>query len=84
MGLYTFNPKIQMGWVKTYPNKVGNGWVLGYVGHFVSFGVILVIFRFWGVFWSFYKFKGYFGLFIGFRGILIIFRFRYYFGHFLG
>ena len=30
MGLYPFNPNIQMGWVKTYPNKVGNGWVHGY------------------------------------------------------
>ena len=24
MGLYSFNPNIQMGWVKTYPNKVDN------------------------------------------------------------
>ena len=24
MGLYPFNPNIQMGWVKTYPNKVDN------------------------------------------------------------
>ena len=24
MGLYPFNPNIQMGWVKTYPNKVGD------------------------------------------------------------
>ena len=30
MGLYPFNPNIQMGWVKTYPNKMGNGWVHGY------------------------------------------------------
>ena len=30
MGLYPFSPNIQMGWVKTYPNKVGNGQVYGY------------------------------------------------------
>ena len=24
MSLYPFNPNIQMGWVKTYPNNVGN------------------------------------------------------------
>ena len=30
MGLYPFNPNIQMGWVKTYPNKEGNEWVYGY------------------------------------------------------
>ena len=30
MGLYPFNPNIQMDWVNTYPNKVGNGWVHGY------------------------------------------------------
>ena len=30
MSLYPFNPNIQMGWVKTYPYKVGNGWVDGY------------------------------------------------------
>ena len=30
MSLYLFNPNIQKGWVKTYPNKVGNGWVHGY------------------------------------------------------
>ena len=30
MGLYPFNPNIQMGWVKTYPNKVGNGRVYRY------------------------------------------------------
>ena len=30
MGLYPFNPNIQMGWVKTYPNKVDKGWVYGY------------------------------------------------------
>ena len=30
MGLYPFNPNIQMGWVKTYPNKVGNWWVYGH------------------------------------------------------
>ena len=30
MGLYPFNPNIQMGWINTYSNKVGNGWVDGY------------------------------------------------------
>ena len=30
MGLYPFNPNVQMGWVKTYSNKVGNGQVHGY------------------------------------------------------
>ena len=30
MGLYPFNPNTQMGWVKTYPNKVGNERVYGY------------------------------------------------------
>ena len=30
MSLYPFNPNIQMGWFKTYPNKVGNGQVHGY------------------------------------------------------
>ena len=30
MGLYLFDPNIQMGWVKTYPNKVGYEWVYGY------------------------------------------------------
>ena len=30
MGLYPFNPNTQMGWVKTHPNKVGNGRVHGY------------------------------------------------------
>ena len=33
MDLYPFNPNIQMGWVKTYPNnpnKVGNWWIHGY------------------------------------------------------
>ena len=30
MGLYPFNPNTQMGWVKTYPNKVGNGRVNWY------------------------------------------------------
>ena len=30
MGLYPFNLNIQMGWVKTYPNKVDNEWVHGY------------------------------------------------------
>ena len=30
MGLYPFNPNIQMSWVKTYSNKVDNGWVHGY------------------------------------------------------
>ena len=30
MDLHSFNPNIQMGWVKTYPNKVGNEWVHGY------------------------------------------------------
>ena len=24
MGLYPFNQNTQMGWVKTYPNKMGN------------------------------------------------------------
>ena len=28
MGLYPFDPNIQMGWVKTYPNKVGYGWFM--------------------------------------------------------
>ena len=30
MGLYQFNPNVQMSWVKTYPNKVGNEQVHGY------------------------------------------------------
>ena len=30
MGFYLFNPNIQMGWVKTHPNKVGNGQVYRY------------------------------------------------------
>ena len=30
MSFYPFNPNIQMGWVKTHPNKMGNGWVYGY------------------------------------------------------
>ena len=30
MGLYTFNPNIQMGWVKTYLNQMGNWWVHRY------------------------------------------------------
>ena len=30
MGLYPFNSNTQMGWVKTYPSKVGNGRVYGY------------------------------------------------------
>ena len=30
MGLNPFNPNIQMGWVKIYPNKMGNGCVYGY------------------------------------------------------
>ena len=30
MGLYPFNSNIQMDWVKTYPNKVGNGLVHRY------------------------------------------------------
>ena len=30
MGFYSFNQNIQMGWVKTYPNKMGNGRVHGY------------------------------------------------------
>ena len=30
MGLYPLNPNIQMVWVKTYSNKVGNGQVYGY------------------------------------------------------
>ena len=30
MGLYSFNQNIQMDWVKTYPNKVGDWWVHGY------------------------------------------------------
>ena len=30
MGLYPFNPNIQMGWIKTYPNKVGNVWAHEY------------------------------------------------------
>ena len=57
MGLYLFNPNIQMDWVKTYPNKVG----------------ILVIFWILGVFWSFLGFGGYFGHLLGFGGILVIF-----------
>ena len=30
MGLHPFNPDIQMGWIKIYPNKMGNGQVHGY------------------------------------------------------
>ena len=45
----------------------------GYFGHFLGFGGILVIFRFWGVFWSFFEFWGYFGHLKGFAG---------YFAHF--
>ena len=30
MGLYPFNQNTQMGWVKTYPNKVDNWQVHGY------------------------------------------------------
>ena len=54
----------------------------GYFGHFLGFGGILVIFRFWGilvifwvseVFWSFFGFCGYFGHFLDFRDILVIF-----------
>ena len=30
MGLYPFNSNIQMGWVKSYPNQVGNEWVHEY------------------------------------------------------
>ena len=30
MGLYSFNPNIQFGYVKIYPNKVGNEWIHGY------------------------------------------------------
>ena len=30
MGLYPFNLNIQIGWVKTYPNKVDNGRVHEY------------------------------------------------------
>jgi len=30
MGLYLFNPNTQMGWVKTYPNKMDNRRVHGY------------------------------------------------------
>ena len=30
MGLYSFNLNIQMGRVKTYSNKVGNGQIHGY------------------------------------------------------
>ena len=30
MDFYPFKPNIQMGWVKTYPNKVNNGQVHGY------------------------------------------------------
>ena len=30
MGLYPFNPNTQIGWIKTYSNKVGNGRVHGY------------------------------------------------------
>ena len=44
-----------------------------YVGHFLGFRGILVIFWVLEVFWSFLNFKGYFGHFLGFRGILVIF-----------
>ena len=30
MSLYPFNPNTEMSWVKTYPNKVGNGRVHEY------------------------------------------------------
>ena len=51
---------------------LGHKWVgfRGYFSHFLCFGGILVIFRFWG----------YFGLFF-LGGILVIFKFRGYFGH---
>ena len=72
---------------------LGHKWVgfRGYLGHFLCFGGILVIFRFWGYFGPFFfcfggilvifKFRGYFGHFLGFGGIFVIFRFRGYFGH---
>ena len=43
----------------------------------------MVIFRFSGVFWSFYGFQGYFGHFLCFGGILVIFGFLGYVGYFL-
>ena len=45
-----------------------------YFGHFLCFGSILVIFRFFGVFWSFFWISG---------DILFIFGFWGYFGHFV-
>ena len=30
MGFYPFYPNIQIGWVKTYPNEIGNGWIHKY------------------------------------------------------
>ena len=60
----------------------------------MGFEGILVVFRFWEVFWSFFGFQGYFGHFMGFMGILVMFwalgvfwsffGFQEYFGHFLG
>ena len=38
-------------------------YVLGVFRTFLGLGFILVIFRFWGVFWSFFKFWGSFGHF---------------------
>ena len=58
--------------------------IQGYFGHFLCFEGILVIFRFWGVFWSFFGFRGYFCHFVGFGVILVIFKFWGYFGHFSG
>ena len=40
----------------------------------MGFGGILVIFRFWGVFWSFFEFWGYFGHLKGFAGCFAHFK----------
>ena len=42
-----------------------------YFGHFLDFGDILVIFKFWGYFGHF-MISGSFGHFLGFEGILVI------------
>ena len=47
-----------------------------------TLGGILVIFWFWGVFWSFFGFLGVVGNFVGFVIILVIFWFWGYLGHF--
>ena len=45
----------------------------GYFGYFHCFGGMLVNFRFWGLFWSFSRFRGCIGLFLGIECVLDIF-----------